>query len=250
MRIIRKYWQRKGQRGRQRFKKRLKLSLCLISICGGFWSVNKYVPPQHLIWRSLNPDAPLGMATSTQLMRVSLSPNSVCEALAREAKDFHSTPAPPKDGPQNCGWQKARYVAARGAMRLAPGEATMQCPLALGVHIWAGEVNRAAQGIFGENLIKVHHAGTYSCRRQRGNDSGAWSEHAFANAWDITGFTLSNGEVISVLKDWDGTPDKKRFLRQARKSACKIFRVTLSPDYNAAHRDHFHFDMGPQKSCR
>lgn len=190
------------------------------------------------------------MATSTQILRVSFSPNSVCEALARRAKDLHSTPAPPKDGPDICGWGTARYVTARGAAQLAPGEATMQCPLALGSHIWAGEVDRAAQDIFGAGLIKIHHAGTYSCRRQRGNSSGAWSEHAFANAWDITGFTLSNGEVISILKDWDGDRDKKRFLRRARQSACKIFRVTLSPDYNEAHRDHFHFDMGPQKSCR
>ena len=27
-------------------------------------------------------------------------------------------------------------------------------------------------------------------------------------------------------------------------SACKRFRTVLSPDYNAAHHDHFHFDMG------
>lgn len=135
-------------------------------------------------------------------------------------------------------------------MRLSPAEATMQCPLALGTHIWTGEIDRAAQAIFGAGLIKIHHAGTYSCRRQRGNSSGAWSEHAFANAWDITGFTLSNGEVISVLNDWDGAADKQRFLRKVRHHACRIFRVTLSPDYNAAHRDHFHVDMGPQKSCR
>ncbi len=220
-------------------------------ICfSGFWAVNRYVPPQDLFWRSLDPNAPIGMATSTQLLRVSLSPNTSCKALILRAENLHTTPAPPKDGPQICGWNTARYVSARAGARLAPGEAAMQCPLALGVHIWTGEIDRAAQDIFGADLIKIHHAGTYSCRRQRGNNSGAWSEHAFANAWDITGFSLSNGEVISVLKDWDGDADKKRFLRQARQSACKIFRVTLSPDYNTVHKDHFHIDMGPQKSCR
>jgi len=181
---------------------------------------------------------------------VSLSPNFICENLARKANGFHSVPAEPKDGPDICGWNKARYVIARDQTRLSPGEATMQCPLALGSHIWMGEIDRAAQDIFGESLKHVHHVGTYSCRRQRGNSSGAWSEHAFANAWDITGFTLTNGDVISVLKDWDGEPDKKRFLRSVRNSACRIFRVTLSPDYNAAHKDHFHLDMGPQQSCR
>ena len=202
------------------------------------------------MWRELNPDAPVGASTALQLTRVSLSPSFTCNALARDADGLNSTPADPKDGPDICGWNKARWVAARGAMKLAPGDATMQCPLALGVHIWAGEIDRLAKKNLGQNVVKIHHAGTYSCRRQRGNNSGAWSEHAFANAWDITGFTLSNGEVISVLKDWNGARNKKRFLRQVRDQACKIFRVTLSPDYNEAHRDHFHVDMGPTKACR
>lgn len=250
MKLIRKYWWRMGLRRRQRLKTRVRLFITTLFFAAGFWLSHKYIPQQHLIWRSLNPNAPAGLATSAQLLRVSLSPNSTCENLARRADGLHSVPADPKDGPGICGWETARYVMARGPMTLSPGEATMQCPLAVGFHIWAGEINRAAQEVFGATITRIHHAGTYSCRRQRGNNSGAWSEHAFANAWDITGFTLSNGEVISVLKDWDGTRPKKQFLRQARKSACKIFRVTLSPDYNAAHRDHFHFDMGPQNSCR
>lgn len=228
----------------------MKLLSGLLVLSFGFWTANQYIPPQHLFWRALNPDAPVGLATPLQLTRVSLSPSSTCEALALGASEFDSTPAPPKDGPQICGWSAARYVAARGAARLTPSKATMQCPLALGSHIWTGELNRSAQKIFSKDIVKIHHAGTYSCRRQRGNSSGAWSEHAFANAWDITGFTLEGGEVISVLKDWDGEADKKRFLRAARKSACRIFRVTLTPDFNAAHADHFHVDMGPQKSCR
>jgi len=56
--------------------------------------------------------------------------------------------------------------------------------------------------------------------------------------------------MISVKTGWQGKADEKRFLRRARKAACKVFNVTLSPDYNAAHADHFHFDMGPTKACR
>ena len=232
------------------FNLKLKLILTLFILTFGFWASNKYIPSQHLLWRSLNPDAPVGVATSIQLTRVGFSPNFTCENLARRAKHLHSTPADPKDGPEVCGWNKARWVSARGTIKLTPRDSTMQCPLALGAHIWAGEIDRLAQKHFKQSVVKIHHAGTYSCRRQRGNSSGAWSEHAFANAWDITGFTLSNGEVISVLKDWNGAANKKQFLRGVRSQACKIFRVTLSPDYNEAHRDHFHVDMGPTKACR
>jgi hypothetical protein len=31
---------------------------------------------------------------------------------------------------------------------------------------------------------------------------------------------------------------------------CRLFRGMLSPDYNDAHRDHFHLDMGPYILCR
>ena len=32
-------------------------------------------------------------------------------------------------------------------------------------------------------------------------------------------------------------------LRRVRDGACRGFSTVLSPEYNAAHRDHFHFDM-------
>ena len=111
-------------------------------------------------------------------------------------------------------------------------------------------MDKAALKHLGSGIRKIQHAGSYSCRKQVGNSSGQWSEHSYANAFDVMGFELDDGRTISVLKDWNGAKDKKRFLRDARKEACKIFRVTLSPDFNAAHADHFHVDMGPTASCR
>jgi len=40
------------------------------------------------------------------------------------------------------------------------------------------------------------------------------------------------------------------FLRAARDDACKIFRVVLGPDYNKAHEDHLHVDMGGGLRCK
>ena len=173
--------------------------------------------------------------------------------MARDIKGFTSLPADPK-GPKSlgtgvCGWKTARVVYGSGNSVLA-GEANMQCPLAVGSYLWMRELNQAAQTRFGSEVAKIHHMGTYSCRRQVGNSSGAWSEHAFANAWDIAAFELADGQLISVKSHWTDKGDKGAFLRDAKNSACKIFKVTLSPDYNAAHHDHFHLDMGPSRSCR
>ena len=76
-----------------------------------------------------------------------------------------------------------------------------------------------------------------------GRDDGPWSEHATGNAIDIAGFELKDGRVISILQDWDGEEARARFLRVARDEACDLFGTVLSPDYNAAHRDHFHLDQ-------
>jgi len=213
--------------------------------------LDKTLPHQHVPWRSLDPEAPLGVATKSQFMRLALSPSKTCMDMARDTQALNSVPADPHKPNKTCGWKIARTVYGSDAARLKPGEANMQCPLAIGAYIWLRELNVLAQTHFGTELSKIHHVGTYSCRRQNGNDSGYWSEHAFANAWDITGFELKDGRVISVLKDWKSKDKtRRRFLQDARNKACKIFRATLSPDFNEAHHDHFHVDMGPTRSCR
>lgn len=224
-------------------------------IAGVFWTVDRYVPPQHLFWKPLNTSLPLGMGTKQQLMALNLKPSRTCMDLARDTDGFKTVVADPKRpksgaGKNVCGWNVARVVYGTNDVTFAPGESNMQCPLSIAVFLWQREIDTLAQKHFDQPLAKIHHYGTYSCRRQRGNGSGEWSEHAFANAWDVAAFELKDGTLISVLKDWDGSRKKKNFLREARSSACDLFRVTLSPDYNAAHADHFHLDMGPGNACR
>ena len=87
-----------------------------------------------------------------------------------------------------------------------------------------------------------------------GRDSGDWSEHATANAIDIAGFVIEDGTRISVLRDWDAG-ERGRFLDDVRDGACDLFATVLSPDYNAAHRDHLHLDQASRgafgwRACR
>lgn len=216
----------------------------------GFLAINETVPRQHLAWRSLDIEAPTGFATSAQLLRLSLSTSETCMALADNALTFSSVKTEPKDGKDVCGWTVARDVLGSDEGLLSR-ETVMQCPLAIGTYIWIREIDDLAHKHLGSPLKKIHHFGTYSCRRQNGNNSGRWSEHAYANAWDISGFELEDGQRITVLDHWSkGNRKQRKFLRSVREEACKIFRVTLSPDYNAAHKNHFHVDMGPSSLCR
>ena len=129
----------------------------------------------------------------------------------------------------------------------------MTCAVAAGLELWQrNTLEPLAQDLFGSTIARVEHLGVYSCRRLYGRSDGPYSEHATGNAIDIAGFVLEDGTRISVLGDWAGDGDKARFLRAARDGACSAFATTLSPDYNAAHADHFHLDMDARWSavCR
>lgn len=242
-------------KNQEKFWRIFVMTIFALLLGGGFWAVNKYVPPQHLFWKPLDTNRPLGFASKQQLFALNLMPSRTCMNLVRDTVGFKTVVADPKrpssgPGKDVCGWDVARVVYGTEDVLFAPGESNMQCPLSVAVFLWQREVDALARKHFDQPLAKIHHYGSYSCRRQRGNGSGQWSEHAFANAWDVASFELADGTLISILKDWDGERKRGNFLREAKKSACGIFRVTLSPDYNAAHRDHFHLDMGPGNACR
>lgn len=125
------------------------------------------------------------------------------------------------------------------------------CPVANALQGWARfGVDRAARQILGSALVRIETMGSYSCRNVAG--TGRLSAHATANAVDIAAFRLADGRRISVLADWNSpSPQVRAFLRTVRDSGCKRFGTVLSPDYNAAHRDHFHLEAGGLKPfCR
>lgn len=127
---------------------------------------------------------------------------------------------------------------------LSPTSPAVTCPLGIGLQIWLRDVVQpAALEHFGTEVSEIGHYGAFSCRRINGGSEGRWSEHATGNAIDIANFTLVGGTRISVLADWATENTDAEFLRDVRNGACPLFATVLSPDYNEAHRDHFHFDM-------
>lgn len=125
------------------------------------------------------------------------------------------------------------------------------CPLAETTAAWARfGVDRAARQVLGSALARIETMGSYSCRTVAG--STRLSAHATARAIDVSAFVLADGRRITVRHDWSGgTEAQQRFLRIVHDSACKRFGTVLSPDYNAAHSDHFHLEAGrPGGLCR
>ena len=119
----------------------------------------------------------------------------------------------------------------------------LACPAANRFAGWARfGVDRAAKQMLGSELVRIETMGSYSCRNISG--SSRRSAHSTAEAVDVSGFVLADGRRITVSNHWSaGSAKEREFLRVILRSACKRFGTVLGPEYNAAHRDHFHLEL-------
>lgn len=171
--------------------------------------------------------------------------------LAREAVRF--SPLPDRDYGGGC-------IVSGGVQLFDYGVPTtnlkaMACPLARSFVAWVrnGVVPAGAE-ILGSPVVRVESMGTYACRGIVGGSAasaGRLSEHARANAVDVSAFVLADGRRITIERDWrSGDPAVVEFLQVIRRSACRRFTTVLSPDFNAAHYNHLHLDFGGARLCR
>ena len=97
---------------------------------------------------------------------------------------------------------------------------------------------------------RIETFGSYSCRGVNGDPNARLSEHAFANAVDVSAFVLADGRRITVEADWNGRDQAARtFLRAIHEAGCRRFAIGLGPDANRFHYNHMHFDMGRGPYC-
>jgi hypothetical protein len=236
----------------------LKVLLVLAVLAFGgllFWGFAKR-HPEDLPWTALDLSQPVGAFTGRKLARLEGDPGQ-CRTLLRRA-GIRFTSLPPLRAGAQCGYEDAVRLHPGGALGIGwrPADLGTSCPVAAALALWEWHVVQpAALGRFGSRVAAIDHYGSYSCRRLYGRDKGAWSEHATANAIDIAGFRLEDGTRISVVANWDEGGRKAAFLREVRDGACDLFATVLSPDYNEAHRDHFHLDQAARgamgwRGCR
>lgn len=230
-------WRINRKLGRFRAERTLIVIAILITIA---WVTRGWLEthPQHNPLASLDLRDPVGLTTSTKIAGLRDDRDQCRQVLTRSQVSYTGLE------PEGEGACLRSDRTLLGDFPLAPGTPSVTCPVAAALEMWRiHTLEPAASEIFGSNLARIEHLGAFSCRRTYGTADGPWSEHATANAIDIAGFVLEGGRRISVLGDWQGDDEPARFLRRARDEACTIFATVLSPDYNAAHADHFHLDQ-------
>jgi hypothetical protein len=81
--------------------------------------------------------------------------------------------------------------------------ATLSCPMADALGEWLRDtVQPEAKAVFGSAVVKIQNSSSYVCRNRYGGAGKPLSEHALANAFDVSEFVLANGVRISVLDHW------------------------------------------------
>ena len=214
---------------------------------------------EDLPWTPLVLSEPIGMSTGRKVARLTGDRERCIALLETSGLEFDALEP---QGNDQCRVEDAvRLDGGQDLLAMTPRSVAPSCPVMIGLLIWQNQVVQAqAQEIFGQRVARLETFGSFSCRRMYGRTEGAWSEHATADAIDIGAFVLADGTRISVLGDWAdesdvGEGDKAVFLRQVRDGACDLFSTVLSPEYNAAHADHFHLDMADRgemgwRTCR
>ncbi len=200
-----------------------------------------------------NPLAPVDIAeapnflTPYKLRRLRDEPGRCHALLGRAGFDFE--PVPDRETGDGCGFRNAVRIAQGGVSY--GGGIPASCPLAVGLALFERHVLQpAAREAFGQPVVRIEHYGSYACRNIYHREGGPRSEHATANAIDVVAFRLADGRRIAVAGGWDEGGAREAFLRRVRDGACDVFKGVLGPAHDAAHADHFHFDVGARSVCR
>jgi hypothetical protein len=215
------------------------------------------VPARFNPWAPLDVAATPDVLTGYKLSRARSDPARCLNALAQTGMQYDTLPD--RVTAPGCGFENV--VRLRSAEVRFGAPLTLSCPMALSFFMWERHsLQTAAQLHYGQRIVAIDHLGSYACRNinrgapssSEGPADASRSRHATANALDIAGFTLANGQRLTVLGQWRGNDadgPTALMLRDAHRGACRYFDGTLGPDYNAVHRDHFHLETGGYSMC-
>lgn len=213
-------------------------------------------------WRwpaAWNPRAPLDIdakpnfLTRYKLARLEREPALCFEALDAAGVDYRRLP----DSAEAPGCRLHDAVRILRDRFAVSSPFALSCRAAVSLALWERHaVEPAAARQLQRRVVRLDHFGSYACRDIAGRDGAGRSRHATGDAVDIAGFILDGGQRVRVAADWGRDPAagsagaEARFLREIHDGACRYFDVVLGPEYNTAHRDHFHLDLGGGRACR
>uniref|UniRef100_Q07IF9 Extensin family protein n=1 Tax=Rhodopseudomonas palustris (strain BisA53) TaxID=316055 RepID=Q07IF9_RHOP5 len=121
--------------------------------------------------------------------------------------------------------------------------AILRCAMASELASWVrSDMVPIAAGL-GTKLAELDNFDSYECRGRNRVVGAKLSEHGRANAIDVRGVKLMNGQMISLTDR--AVPRALR--EQVVGTVCARFATVLGPGSDWYHEDHIHLDLAPRR---
>lgn len=223
-------------------------SLIVLCILLGLVYVGyRHLPSYYNPFAPLQLSDPPGWITQFKLRR--LSPEYCATLLAQANQQRLISSVAVADSQGECPLRNVVRVKNFGSVKLS-SSFLASCPLALSSALFVKQqAQPLAERFMGSTITRIDHYGSYACRNIYHRQNARRSEHASAEALDISGFRLANGRQVTVLKGWR-QPQTQPWLRAMLSASCGYYGNGLGPEYNAAHANHFHLGMRGFGLCR
>ncbi|MBN6044224.1 extensin family protein [Citrobacter sp. ku-bf4] len=207
----------------------------------------RYLPSYYDPFAPLELSDPPNWLTQFKLKR--LTP-ARCQTLLQQANEEKLiTSQPVADSAGECPLADVVRVRDFGAVKLS-SSFLASCPLALRSALYVTQqAAPLTERLMMSQLTRIEHLGSYACRNIYHRPDARRSEHASAQALDISGFILADGRHVTVLRGWK-QEESAAWLRALLSASCQYYGNGLGPDYNAAHANHFHLGMRGAGLCR
>ncbi|MGK3632918.1 extensin-like domain-containing protein [Enterobacter cloacae] len=207
----------------------------------------RWLPSHYNPFTPLSLDDPPGPITQYKLRR--LTPEACASLLSQANQKALIRTQPVADSAGACPLHNVVRVRDFGPVSLN-SSFLASCPLALSSALFVSQQARPLTRTWtGSELVRIEHLGSYACRNIYHRPDARRSEHATAEALDISAFRLANGERVTILHGWRSTKTQL-WLQALLTASCGYYGNGLGPEYNAAHANHFHLGMRGFGLCR
>jgi hypothetical protein len=151
-------------------------------------------------------------------------------------------------GPGACGGGdivRLDAVLLASGKRIAVKPASyLRCPMAEQLALWVRDDTAPLVATNGAELTAVETVDDFDCRGRNGKSTGKVSEHGKADANDVRGFTLADGDTVKPTD----IHLPKALRENLRRSACDRFTTVLGPGSDGYHEEHIHLDLAERHS--
>jgi hypothetical protein len=153
----------------------------------------------------------------------------------------------PIESEEGCYVAAPLTVTSLGSGVALTPEALLNCRTAEALALWVRDsVVPTARTVLQDSPKEIVHASTYVCRPRNNQEGSKLSEHATANAVDISAIGFADRAPIDI-KERDAALPEEKFSAAIRADSCAYFTTVLGPGSNSAHATHLHFDLAQRR---